>query len=89
MDDKGPHEYANGKLVGGDDNTVVPDIVNYYMQPGTGGYECIISRNGSAFTSDDLLNGTKGVNANLRQAYILALAREKNASFKTFDAFNY
>lgn len=89
VDDKGPHEYANGKLVGGDDNTVVPDIVNYYMQPGTGGYECIISRNGSAFTSDDLLNGTKGVNANLRQAYILALAREKNASFKTFDAFNY
>lgn len=61
---------------------------SYYMQPGTGGYECIVSRNGDSFTYDELMNGATGVNSEVRRAYISALAREKGASFKHFEILN-
>ena len=37
--------------------------VNYYMQPGTGGYECTVSVNGPMFSYDDLIKGTSYGNA--------------------------
>lgn len=79
---------------------VYTEAVNSYMQPGTGAYECIVSRNGIDWTYDELLEGVEiqerkdangndinmgAMNENVRTAYISALAREKGASFKNFS----
>lgn len=73
------------------------EVVNSYMQPGTGGYECIVSRNSNVdWTYDELMTGKKlenrtdeqdigEMNQKVRTAYISALAREKGASFKNFS----
>lgn len=75
------------------------EAVNYYMQPGTGGYECIVSMNDPMFTYDELITGTTrevevdgekvSLNDKVRKAYLSALAREKGAAFKNFQALNY
>ena len=75
--------------------------VNYYMQPGTGGYECTVSVNEPMFSYDDLIRGTTEkvtlndepktqveINKNVRTAYLSALAREKGAAFKNLQLLN-
>lgn len=70
------------------------DIRNYTLQPQTIGYECVVSLNGNAFTSDDLISlkqevGGKTINEEVRRAYISALSREKGASYKSLSNLNY
>ncbi|MBR3133848.1 MAG: hypothetical protein IKG56_00110 [Clostridia bacterium] len=75
------------------------EAVNYYMQAGTGGYECIVTRNGEMFSYDDLILGTgeiklnNGTSVNLnpavRKAYLSALAREKGAAFKNLQLLRF
>lgn len=80
-------------------DVVKTEVINSYMQSGTGGYECIISRNNTVdWSYDELMTGEKQVartqkqkdevgdmNTEVRRAYISALAREKGASFKNFS----
>lgn len=77
--------------------------INYYLQPQTSAYECVVSRNQSEFTSDDYFGfkdksveiiGDDGktkevtINEKIRTAYIQALAREKGASSKNLSNLN-
>jgi len=82
----------------------ITQSLNYYFQPGTGAYECIISRNQNRITTDDLIGqkSTKTVrrgdeltstilpiSETVQTAYISALAREKGASYKHHSGLNY
>lgn len=79
----------------GDDKPT--QIYNFYLQPGTGAYECVVSRNITTWSYDELMTGVKDetrenefvgrgkMNASVRKAYISALAREKGAAFKSLD----
>ena len=74
--------------------------VHYYMQPGTGAYECVVSSNDDRISTDDLLDVNKSesypndnqdekvkINDVVRYAYIRALAREKGASTHEFTTY--
>lgn len=89
---------------GNDKRIEITQSLNYYFQPGTGGYECIISRNQNRITTDDLIGqkSTKTVrrgneetstvlkiSEKVQTAYISALAREKGASYKHHSGLNY
>lgn len=92
------HEYSpvgveNGSLI---ELPKDEEVVNYYMQPGTGAYECIVSRNQDSWTYDELMKGTKNdrndsniLSDEVRRAYISALAREKGAGYKNLSLLNY
>lgn len=82
----------------------ITQSLNYYFQPGTGAYECIVSRNQNRITTDDLIGqkSTKTVrrgdeetstvlkiSKTVQTAYISALAREKGASYKHHSGLNY
>lgn len=61
----------------------------YYLQPGTGAYECVVGQNDNTYTTDDLLSGKKSeINQEIRRAYITALAREKGNSYKSYGFLN-
>lgn len=69
---------------------------NYYMQPGTGAYECIVSYTKDTISFDDLMSlkkGTEDKDKNtyslaVDKAFIQALAREKNAETKVYEIYN-
>lgn len=68
---------------------------NYYMQAGTGGYECVISNNEDMWTYDEMMKGNKtnseddnGMSNEVRRAYISALAREKANSYQNLENLN-
>ena len=72
-------------------------VINYYMQPHTAGYECIITKNDNLFSIDNILKGenkndyngnTYSVSKEVQRAYTTALAREKGASYKNFANLN-
>lgn len=77
-------------------------VMNYYMHPEIGAYECIVSLNDNKIDYDDLLElkdnvsikDKKGniiqqnLSLNIEQAFIQALAREKNALTKDFEVYN-
>ena len=66
----------------------------YYLQHGTGAYECVIGQNNNVYSTDELLSGNKpdgsntDINKEIRRAYITALAREKGNSYKTYGFLN-
>lgn len=61
----------------------------YYLHQGSGGYECVIGQNSNIYTTDELISGTNpGVNPNVRNAYLTALARERENAYKTYGFFN-
>ena len=75
-----------------------PSVVyNFYLQPGTGAYECLVSRNITTWSFDELMTGVEDetrenefgdrgeMSLDIRKAYISALAREKGAGFKSLD----
>ena len=74
------------------------EIANYYLQPGTGAYECVVSFTKDTISYDDLIQlktGTenKGKYENVYslavdKAFIQALAREKNAEAKLYEIYN-
>lgn len=75
-----------------------PVMTYYYLHSGTAGYECLVSKNEVAFTTDDLMNlvatkNIKGTNKTASRAtelaYIRALAREKEVSYKRMEVLNY
>jgi hypothetical protein len=64
--------------------------VFFYLRPGTGCYNCVISQNKLDFSIDDILGfrntitlgtgeETLTLSNNVRQAYMRALARERGA----------
>ncbi len=61
---------------------------NYYLQAGSSGYECIVSQNDIDYSTDDIISGKTGVNDNVRNAYIIALARERGAIYKFTSDLN-
>jgi hypothetical protein len=61
---------------------------NYYLQAGASGYECIVSQNDLDYSTDDIISGKAGVNDNVRNAYIIALARERGAIYKFTSDLN-
>lgn len=71
---------------------------NYYMQPGTGAYECIVSYTKDTISFDDLMSLKKGTEDKgnykntyslaVDKAFIQALAREKNAETKVYEIYN-
>ena len=69
-------------------------VINYYMQPGTGAYECVVSFTKDTISYDDLMSlktGTEGKNTYslaIDKAFIQALAREKNAESKVYEIYN-
>lgn len=77
-------------------------VMNYYMHPEIGAYECIVSLNDNKIEYDDLLelkdkvsikdkNGSiieQNLSPNIEQAFIQGLAREKNALTKDFEVYN-
>lgn len=83
------------------DNNGDNETVHYYMQPGTGAYECIVSSNDDRIATDDLLDVNKSesypnennkdekikINNDIRYAYIRALARERGASTHEFSTY--
>ena len=91
------HEVKEGVDQQDPDSGLKENNLSYYLRPGTGAYECVIALNENKFTSDNLMQNTTiklddgtevRVNQDIRKAYLTALAREKNALFKTLDAFN-
>lgn len=77
--------------------------INYYLQPQSAGYECLVSRNQTGFTADDYLGfenktvnydksdgstASVSLNSEIRRAYIQALAREKAALSKNLSNLN-
>ncbi len=67
-----------------DGNTIgTEQVENYYLQPGSSGYECIVSQGEvNTITTDDLIEGTKKVNSEISKAYVTALARERAAIYR-------
>ena len=77
--------------------------INYYLQPGTSSYECVISRNDNDITLDDIIkqktevkitrdNGEVdiyNISKEIERAYIAALAREKGVAYKNHSNLNY
>ena len=86
---------SNNYLNGDNKNN---EIANYYLQPGTGAYECVVSFTKDTISYDDLIQlktGTenKGKYENVYslavdKAFIQALAREKNAEAKLYEIYN-
>jgi len=86
---------SNNYLNGDNKNN---EIANYYLQPGTGAYECVVSFTKDTISYDDLIQlktGTenKGKYENVYslavdKAFIQALAREKNAETKLYEIYN-
>lgn len=80
------------------DNVETNQTANYYMQPGTGAYECIVSYTKDTISFDDLMSLKTGTedkeNYNntyslaVDKAFIQALAREKNAETKVYEIYN-
>lgn len=80
------------------DNVETDQTVNYYMQPGTGAYECIVSYTKDTISFDDLMSLKTGTEDKenykntyslaVDKAFIQALAREKNAETKVYEIYN-
>ena len=70
------------------------EVSNYYLQPGTGAYECIVSLSKNYISYDDLMLLKTGkiddiyYSLAISKAYVQTLAREKNAESKTFELYN-
>ena len=72
--------------------------MNYYMQSGTGAYECIVSYTKDTISFDDLMSLKTGTENKenyqntyslpVDKAFIQALAREKNAESKVYEIYN-
>ena len=72
---------------------------NYYLQPGTGSYECVVSLTKNYMPYDDLMSLKTGTTKTktdddiyhslaISKAYVQALAREKNAESKIYEFYN-
>ena len=80
------------------DNVETNQTANYYMQPGTGAYECIVSYTKDTISFDDLMSLKTGTEDKenykntyslaVDKAFIQALAREKNAETKVYEIYN-
>lgn len=80
------------------DNVETNQTANYYMQPGTGAYECIVSYTKDTISFDDLMSLKTGTDDKenykntyslaVDKAFIQALAREKNAETKVYEIYN-
>lgn len=80
------------------DNIETNQTANYYMQPGTGAYECIVSYTKDTISFDDLMSLKTGTEDKenykntyslaVDKAFIQALAREKNAETKVYEIYN-
>ena len=80
------------------DNVETNQTANYYMQPGTGAYECIVSYTKDTISFDDLMSLKTGTEDKenykntyslaVDKAFIQALAREKNAETKIYEIYN-
>ena len=81
-----------------ENNVETNQTANYYMQPGTGAYECIVSYTKDTISFDDLMSLKKGTEDKgnykntyslaVDKAFIQALAREKNAETKVYEIYN-
>ena len=80
------------------DNVETNQTANFYMQPGTGAYECIVSYTKDTISFDDLMSLKTGTEDKenykntyslaVDKAFIQALAREKNAETKVYEIYN-
>ena len=75
------------------------EVSNYYLQPGTGSYECVVSLTKNYMPYDDLMSLKTGTTKTktdddiyhslaISKAYVQALAREKNAESKIYEFYN-
>ena len=81
-----------------ENNVETNQTANYYMQPGTGAYECIVSYTKDTISFDDLMSLKTGTEDKenykntyslaVDKAFIQALAREKNAETKVYEIYN-
>lgn len=80
------------------DSRDVSQTVNYYMQPGTGAYECVVSFTRDTISFDNLMSLKTGTENKenyqntyslaVDKAFVQALAREKNAETKVYEIYN-
>lgn len=93
-------DYELQKYISVSENNVE---INYYLQPQSAAYGCLVTKNNTKFSSDDYFDfkdvtveytksdgksTTVVINEEIRRAYIQALAREKAALSKNLENLN-